>query len=248
MSRSARRDTKPAETVWSEEWIPLTHIALHQPLQVRRRLDPSAVKRYRDMTKAGSEPPPIKVGRCKGVHYLVDGWHRIEAGALVRSRDFEGETIKALVADLTEAEVRWEAAKANMCHGVPLKASEYRGVLKAFIKAGKHRHPNGELMSYRELGAVIGKGHTTVRTWIIKDFPRLARQLGGREGGNDKAEPPPGTLPTLQQELRNEAMQAMRTIAATLAGMTPVDRWELVQQLEAARNAALREGVEEPEF
>lgn len=131
-------------------------------------------------------------------------------------------------------------------HGVPFKASEYRNVLEAFIKAGKHRHPNRELMSYRELGAVVGKGHTTVRTWIMKDFPRLARQLGGRDGGNANAQRPASEVFTLADELRDEAMQAVGTIAAGLAGMTPGDRWELVRQLEAARDAAVREGIERP--
>ena len=236
-----------AEPVWREEWIQLNSIVMHAPLQVRRRLDAGAVKRYRDMTKAGSEPPPIKVGRHDGQNFLVDGWHRVEADALVHLKDYEGDTVKVLVADLSEAQVRWEAAKANMGHGVPLKAAEYRNVLKAFIKAGKHRGPRGALMSYRDIGEVIGKGHTTVRGWIEKDFPKLFRQMGGSDGGNPNAEQPPLEPYTLADELRDEAMRALDSIVTSLKGLTPAVRWELVRQLDAARQAAIECGIKEPE-
>ena len=232
---------------WREEWIQLNSIVMHAPLQVRKRLDAAAVKRYRAMTMAGSEPPPIKVGRHEGQNFLVDGWHRIEAGALVHLTDYDGHMIKALVADLSEAQVRWEAAKANMGHGVPLKAGEYRNVLKAFIKAGKHRGARGALMSYRDIGEVIGKGHTTIRGWIEKDFPRLFRQMGGSEGGNPNAEQPPLEPYTLADELRDQAMNAMTNIAASLKGLTPEHRWALVGQLDAARAAAIECGIKEPE-
>lgn len=247
MSRATGTTEKASEPNWTEEWLPLNAITQHGPLQVRKRLNEAAVRRYRDMTNAGSEPPPILVGRNKGMLYLVDGWHRMEAGALVHLRDHDGLTVKAMVADLTEAEIRWEAAKANLGHGVPLKFSEYRGVLKAFIKAGKNKRPDGSLMSYRELGATVGKGHTTVRNWVQKDFPKLAAKMGGSEGGNVDAGPPPVERRTFADELRDEAVAAVVKVRADLRGMTPTARWELVRELEAARNAALALGVSEPE-
>lgn len=83
---SRQRPGKPndalREPAWREEWVALGDIVMHQPLQVRARLDVQAVKRYRAMTMAGRVPPPIRLGLRGGVYYLVDGWHRIEADAL----------------------------------------------------------------------------------------------------------------------------------------------------------------------
>lgn len=134
-----------------------------------------------------------------------------------------------------------------MGHGVQLKASEYRNVLKAFIKAGRHRGAHGTLMSYRDIGEVIGKGHTTIRGWIEKDFPKLFRQMGGSDGGNPNAEQPPLEPYTLADELRDQAMLAVGSIATSLSGLTPEVRWELVRQLDATRAPAIACGIKEPE-
>lgn len=68
---------------WREEWVRLDTIIQHSPLQVRNKLDNKAVRQYHDWTKAGREPPPIRLGLVNGRVYLVDGWHRMAAGALV---------------------------------------------------------------------------------------------------------------------------------------------------------------------
>lgn len=154
-----------ANPEWSEEWVPLPAIIKHAPWQVRVKLDDRAVRRYAEMTRAGNEPPPIKVGRVKGRRYLVDGWHRMEAGALqISSSIDDDETVKALVADLTQAQAIWEAARANLGHGVQYKSKDLHGVFKAFIKSKQHVKPGGGIMSYREIAPIIGKPHTTIRT------------------------------------------------------------------------------------
>lgn len=250
MSRSkpARAEGVAPDPVWREEWIEPATIVKHLPLQVRRKLDSAAVRRYYAMTQAGSVPPPIKVGRVGELVYLVDGWHRMEADALVHSDVYDGGTIKVLVADLDEAGVRWEAAKANMGHGVPLKASEHRSVLGAFIKARRHRRPDGSFLGYRDIGAVLGKGHTTIRNWTQKDFPGVFRAMGGgRVNGNDSAQQPASEPYPITEELRDQAMLAMTSIKSSMAGLTPQDRWRLVQQLDAARRAAVDIGIVEPE-
>ena len=61
------------EPDWQEEWVQLDAVTRHGPYQVRRKLDPEAVKRYRDRTEGGSVPPPIKVARIDNVLYLIDG-------------------------------------------------------------------------------------------------------------------------------------------------------------------------------
>lgn len=237
------------EPQWREEWVPLSSVIQHGPLQVRRRLDAGAVRNYGDMTKAGKVPPAIKVGRVKGILYLVDGWHRLEAGALVTLQDLSGNTlVKADVAEMSESQVRWEAAKANMGHGVPLKASEYREVFRAFVKAKQHIKKGGEYMSYREMSAIVGKGHTTLRTWALKDHPALAKKLGGVEHGNPEGTPCHGELLSLEEEHEQEALKALGAVVQHVDALaSPEVRWGILKELEAAAARLRTAGVQEPQ-
>jgi hypothetical protein len=237
---------------WSEQWIPLKDIIQHGPLQVRHKLDPSAVKRYRDMTAAGSTPPPIKVGKVGDKLYLVDGWHRLEAGAIESSSDTGlCAEVLAVVKCMTEDEVRWEAAKANLGHGVPLKNRDYRNVFRAFIKAKQHHLGRGVFMSYREMAAAVGvgKGHTTLRNWTREDFPKLYTALGGGEHGNASAEAPDGERLSLAQEHILEAHRALERLVMHSGHMdSPTERWKLLEGLKAATGALVAAGVVEPEL
>jgi hypothetical protein len=193
---------------WAEQYVPLAAIIKHRPFQIRKRLDAGAVRRYREMARAGRVAPPIKVGLIRGAHYLLDGWHRMEAGALTTA----GDDVLALVATMTDREARWIAADANTGHGVPLKASEMRGLLGAFIKAGQHKKAHGALMSYREMGEALGKPHTTIRNWVAKDFPKLFRSLQADGMGNPSPGMPPGTRTSLDDERIGQAREAARTL------------------------------------
>ena len=80
-----------------------------------------------------------------------------------------------------------------------------------------------------------------------KDFPKLFRQMGGSDGGNPNAEQPPLEPYTLADELRDQAMLAVGSIATSLSGLTPEVRWELVRHLDATRAPAIACGIKEPE-
>lgn len=230
---------------WAEEWIPLAAIQKVHGLQVRHKLDAGAIKRYRDQTLAGSLPPPIKIGRTPdGALFLVDGWHRMEAGALQTVEELNGREVLALVANLSEQEARWEAAQANMGHGVQLKSKEYREVFRAFVEAGKHIRPRGRLMSYREIAPFIGNGHTTIRTWMMKDFPRTAKRMGGDEGGNVNAEQPPAELVSLADVRCAEAVQAAKMALLALPGLSPQQRHRVAEHLREVLQEAERLGME----
>lgn len=203
---------------WIEQSVPLVAIVKHQPFQIRKKLDASAVKRYAEMTRAGMTAPPIKLALIGDVHYLLDGWHRMAAGAM--AVDFiDTDSVVAHVAVMDEKEARWVAAHANTVHGVPLKTGEKRGLLGAFIKSGRHKKPRGAVMSYREMAAEIGKPHTTIRGWIQKDFPTLFKRLGSERVGNLSPGLPPGTFVSLDEERisqANEAAQTLRQIGSVL--------------------------------
>jgi len=237
------QSTAPA-LEWAEEWIPLAKIIQHSPWQVRAKLDEKALKDYADRTRAGSLPPPIRVGRVAGKLYLLDGWHRIEAGALQKLEGLDGEEVRTLVATMDKHRAQWEAARANMSHGVQLKPKDRHAVFKAFIQSKQHVKADGTLMSYREMAPFIGKPHTTVRTWVLRYFPKLAAEMGGTEHGNPDAEAPPA--PSLDEEHRLEAMGAVRSVSQRLELLTPAARWEVARELERALAQAHQLGLQEP--
>lgn len=71
------------------------------------------MSRYREQAARGATFPPVKVARMPtGALALVGGWHRMEAGALTADHGLEGQQVLAEVADMDEAQARWEAAKA----------------------------------------------------------------------------------------------------------------------------------------
>jgi hypothetical protein len=236
----------PKVISWVEEGVPLGDIIKHAPWQVRAKLDDRAVKRYSDMTNAGSLPPPIKVARVGGKLFLVDGWHRMAAGALQVSRDLvAGDEVAVLMADMTKDEAAWEAAKANMGHGVPLNAKDLHAVFKAFVRAKRHVKPDGTLMSYRDIAPHIGKPHTTIRYWMRKYFPVIAAKMGGMENGNPEAGEPP--LADAVEEHKAQALEGLLNLTQRLDLLTPEARWEVVQHLDKAREDAVKLGVKEPE-
>jgi hypothetical protein len=238
---ATKKESGSNTPTWTYEWVPIDSIIKHSAWQVRDKLDPRAVKRYQDMTNAGSAPPPIKVGRVNGRLYLLDGWHRMEAGAFKSSS--AGEVL-AEVADLTQADAMWEAAKANLGHGVQYKPKDLHAVFKAFIKSKKYIKSNGKPMSYREMSPIIGKGHTTIRSWMLKYFPKLARELGGLDHGNQEATTPPA--PQLAGEHHLAAFEALQTITQRFDLITPEARWVILRRLETLQEKAAELGVKEP--
>jgi hypothetical protein len=121
--------------------------------------------------------PPLTVARVNGALVLVDGWHRL--GALHQIGRWEAEVN---VVDATERETYWLAARANLTHGLPLKPRELRKVFRSYVRARQHRDGD-RIKSYREIAEETGGncGHTTVRNWMFSDFPKIAREMGGKD-------------------------------------------------------------------
>lgn len=237
---------KTDEPQWTEEWIPLSSIIQHGPWQVRVKLDDHAVRRYVEMTRSGKEPPPIKVGLVDGAYYLLDGWHRMKAGALVCERDLDDvERVRVLLARLTKHEAQWESARANLQHGVQYRPKDLHGVFKAFVRAKKHVKRNGDLMSYREIAPHIGKPHTTIRTWMFRYFPATAAKMGGANEGNPQATP--AETPNLMEQHKEAAAEAVASVMQRLPLLTPEGRWAVLRQLEEAQKVAESLGVTEPD-
>ena len=157
-------------------------LALNPHLQFRASLNPQQVERLAGAYDAGAEVPPIEVALVNGVPMVVDGWHRVAAAKRLGWRSVPGK-----VATMTWEEALLAAALANLGHGLRLKASEekkaQRTALSLYLRMKRHLSGKGKVKSFREIGADLGGiPHTTVRNWIIKNHPQVARKHWGLEG------------------------------------------------------------------
>ena len=238
------------ELLWSEERVPLAKVIKHQPLQVRKKLTDSKVKQYAEMTNAGTTPPPITVGKVDNRLYLLDGWHRMEAGALQTITELDGETtVLARVAEMTMKRMGWEAAQANLSHGVSYVRGEFRGVFRAFITAKQHHTGYRKYMSYREMASVLklGVSHVTVRRWTEKYFPPLFRALGANEHGNALADAPTLMVKSMEQQHSEEAHKSLVALNQHAGALSdPENLWVVVQHLEATLAMLKDAGIQEP--
>lgn len=255
-SKQAEQSTHSTpELVWSEEWVPLASVIKHQPLQVRTRLDSRAITLYASMTKEGSKPPPIKLARSEGRLYLLDGWHRMAAGAL-QLRDDPDEwmgqqQVLALVADMPAHQMPWEAARANLGHGVQYRAKEFRPVFRAFIGSKQHHKSRREYMSYREMAEAFGLGvsHVTLRKWVMADFPKLAAALSKHDYSHDGGGWRKQESVSMEKQHSGEAHKALAAVRQHAELLeTPQNRWDVLQALEATAAMLRAKGVLEPEF
>jgi len=203
--------------------IPILNIVRNQDFQIRNRTDPKTVQRYADAMKAGAVFPPVTLAAFDGMKVLVDGWHRVAAVEALGLREIEAKIVPS-----TRKEAIWLAGQANLTHGLQLKQSEYRHVFRAFVKADKHRRENGSLLSYRDIAKEIGKPHTTIRYWTMKDFPKLFREMSGQEG-HEQA----GGLHEEEREKPTHADELLAALAEEFQGsVDPEYRGRIIGQLE----------------
>jgi hypothetical protein len=207
-----------------------------------RPLDRGTVRRYASVLRAELPLPPVKVAAFNGALILVDGWHRVAALESLGKSDVE-----AVVEEVTsQRQAEWLAAKANTEHGLPLKAKQYRQVFRAFVRAKKHRREDGTFKSYRQIAADIGgaRGHTTIRNWMKKDFPSVARAMGGHDEPFDPSQDDRTGI-----SLAEVTIAALKEARAAMPAVTdPYDRGGIVELLEVMLKEARGMPYERPEF
>ena len=223
--------------------LALSDMVIDEAFQVRSGLSMSAVTSYAAKYKAGGSMPPLRVARIidsGGVLALVDGFHR--AAALKR---LGRETATVEIVERTARGAKWEAASANLDHGVQLKSKEYLKVFRALVMAQQNRKENGSLMSYREIAAKIGgtKSHNTIHTWMKSYFPKTAEAMRGRESGetgeaDTRRKPPIPGADLLACGVRG----ADNAAAAAKGVLDPRQRGELIEALRAALEIAATAG------
>lgn len=203
--------------------------------QVRQKLEPGTVARYAQAYRSEAPMPPVRAMRLPGgALILIDGWHRVAALESLREH-----SVECAIVDGNEREALWEAAKANLTHGLPLRRGEFRQVFRAYVRAGQCRKRQGKakgpLKSYREIAAELGGvvSYSAVRRWMMQDFPRVAAQMAAEDlplttgGLNDLAGDPENNLAGVALKNLSAALVASRGVRR------PDLRGDLVRELRA---------------
>jgi len=221
---------KPSDGTMDIREVPIRDILRDHRFQVRIKLDEGIVSRYLAVYKSGNAMPPIKLAKVRGTLLLVDGWHRLAAFEQLG----ESTKIAAEIIEATETEALWLAAEANLQHGLPLKTSEIREAFRAYVKAKKHRNERGFPKPYRQIAQELGglKHYGTIRNWMIKDFPRIAKQYGSEETPSGKGGLMDGKMRI--GSLEDTARNALSAALAAFRGIDdPKQRGMVIRQTES---------------
>jgi hypothetical protein len=210
---------------WSSTKVKLSLITKDVALQVRNAIHSGAVKRYAELIRNGKVLRPIKLASVDDVLFLVDGWHRLEAMESLGQEFADAEVIQA-----NRQEAIWLAATANLEHGVQLKQSEFRNVFRAYIKSRQHLKGHRKVKSYREIGEELGKPHTTIRNWMLADYPEIAARMAGNEDFVGE-----GGLQAVPKQSPNEALQHLGMVREAFRQSSDPDyRGALISSLRVA--------------
>lgn len=226
-----------------EALIDFDEITIDRRYQVRNRTDHHTVKAYANAMQAGSEFPPIQLAEIGGRLFLIDGFHRYDAARSIGRTWFD-----AVVTRMTERDALKASALANLTHGLQLTKAERLNAFKQFIKGGGHVKARGRLKSYREIASELHGigGHTTIRNWMMKHFPRIARALGEERSGNCRAEPPPVN----PERERAKAIRAVLAEATQLLALVsdPEEVYEIRAEVDKLVLAVSKKEALQPDF
>lgn len=224
MKKPKRTPDWPWEVSDESRAVDAAAIVRDTAFQVRAKMLPQTAKKYANEMQAGVKFPPVALADVGGVLYLTSGWHRMEAAAV-----FNGHSaVEATVRKMSKAEALWEAAAANLKHGQPYSSREKRNVLRAYIKAGKHKAGGEIVKSYRDIGADLGIKLTTLHNWMKADHPATFRVMGKdgtprENSGPPEIDPDPETVRRAQQTLRD-----LRHYSDSL--LSPAARFALIEE------------------
>lgn len=130
--------------------IPINKIQLGDT-QTRVAIDLGTVNRYAELMADGVNLPPVDIYVDEhGVHWLADGYHRIEAAESCGKTE-----IDATIHTGSRDDALWAALAANRTHGLPMSRDDKRNAVEMALRAflGK---------SNREIGRQVGCGDQLV--------------------------------------------------------------------------------------
>ena len=224
--------------------IPIRDIIIRpEVFQVRLdELRKDVVRDYMSAYQRGDNMPPVRVADLKGVYYLIDGFHRMEALKWLHRDRVNAEIIPVK----NEKEARWLAVKCNSVHGLRLTGKDRAKAFDIFIKAKGHLvdGKSGCFKPIRQMARDFGLwSNVTTGNYLKKHYPSIYYSLNVHtpedDKGNDKEFP--GEKPTYhisrEQSLLNilrEVYQEAPTLGAVAKRRIKGICEELISRIEKA--------------
>jgi hypothetical protein len=193
----------------------ITGIVVEEELQVRNEVYDWKVQQYATAYSNEVHFPPVLVGQRGQGFILIDGFHRIAA-----LKKTGAKVVEAVVTSEPESQWKWLAAKANLSHGLNLRSPEIHNAFTVYMESKQYQFKKGfKLKSYREIAADLGgyKRHTTIRHWMLKEYPEIAMMLGNKDicfGSKEKEEKKNMTIETIEKA--EGALENALALAKTL--------------------------------
>lgn len=195
----------------------------------RLKLQSDAIKRYAAVYRNCPERmPPLDVIESGDGLILFDGFHRYEA---LRVEGLS-EAYVQIHEGIPLGRLPYQASLKNGVHGLPMTLKELRKkAFTSYIKAKRFLITKEQPKSLREIAQEFNGvvGYTTIRNWMMKDFPATyAKYYEKEEGGDEELmEVHPDIRLLVQAQTLRDQQQAIY-----LALQLSKSRGELLKYLE----------------
>lgn len=161
--------------------LPLADLKIDPELQCRTKgVSRSVAAEYAALIEAGTDFPPVVVFLDnKGVHWLADGFHRVEAHSLAKRTE-----VAADVRQGSRKDALLFAAGANASHGLRRTTADKRRAIELVLG-------NFPKLSDRKIGEAVGVDHKTVSATRARLAPAEPGEIPHSEPGAEPREPAP---------------------------------------------------------
>jgi hypothetical protein len=148
--------------------------------QPRAKIDPGVCDDYGERMKAGEKFPAVDVFFDGENYWLADGFHRLQAYALV----VPGESIECNVFQGTQQDAQWYSYSVNKAHGLRRTNEDKERAVRAALA-----HPEAKDKSNVAIAKHCGVDEKTVRkyrdaTTASSEFPKMRTRTVTRGPSN----------------------------------------------------------------
>jgi hypothetical protein len=152
MDGSASPQQKPAESNTPPVRVRIELLRLDGGTQVRAAINETIVQEYREAMQTGVNFPPVVAFFDGQVHWLADGFHRVQAAVASGRDEFEVDLRPG-----TREDAVWYACAANQAHGLRRSNADKRKAVEVAL-----RSPKAQALSDRAIAEHCGISHNFV--------------------------------------------------------------------------------------
>jgi hypothetical protein len=152
MDGSASPLQKPAESNTPPVRVRIELLRLDGGTQVRAAINEAIVQEYREAMQTGVNFPPVVAFFDGQVHWLADGFHRVQAAVASGRDEFEVDLRPG-----TREDAVWYACAANQAHGLRRSNADKRKAVEVAL-----RSPKAQALSDRAIAEHCGISHNFV--------------------------------------------------------------------------------------